>query len=524
MHQAESPATVASRHENAVTISARDVTKEFGGVKALKGVSVDFYAGEVHALVGENGAGKSTFLGTLAGRVSPTTGSLTAFGHMITGANPRASRAAGIVAIYQELTMIPARTACENVFLGQFPTRLGIVDHSKMRARFEVLCQKFGVHMDADARTDTLSIADQQLLEIMRAYESAAKAVLFDEPTASLGESERARLLDIIRQMKANGTTIAFVSHHLDEVLAVSDRITVFRDGSVVASRPTSAWTKQQIVTEMLGSELKSTLQQRPLRPTQMPRDLLKVSDIAVAGLLYPASFVIRAGEVLGIAGLVGSGRTSLLRALAGLEPATGRLEIDEVEKPAPRTPRAARALGIALIPEDRKGQGLVLSRSSACNVILGDMPSIARFRILREPVIMKAASAAVVNYGFNLNRLSAPARTLSGGNQQKLMLGRWHHARPRVLLADEPTRGIDIGAKTEILAALRKAALEEGLAVVIVSSELEELLVVSDRILIMRDGHMVDTLDCHSDDVDVERILHSAFAVHAASLHTEHA
>ena len=516
--------SLPSSPDAVVAISATGVTKDFGGVKALKGVSVDFYAGEVHALVGENGAGKSTFLGTLAGRVSPSSGTITAFGHAISGANPRASRAAGIVAIYQELTMIPARTACENVFLGQFPTRFGVVNYGDMRARFDILCRKFDVRILANARTDTLSIADQQLLEIMRAYESAAKAVLFDEPTASLGEKERARLLELIRQMRAQGTTIAFVSHHLDEVLAVSDRITVFRDGLIVASRPTSSWTKQQLVTEMLGNELNTTLQQRPHKPANTPRDLLKVKNIAVSGLLYPASFVIRTGEVLGVAGLVGSGRSSLLRALAGLEHATGTVEIDGVEKPVPQTPRIARALGIALIPEDRKGQGLVLSRSSACNVILGDMSSIAGFGILRDSAIMGAARNAVANYGFDPNRLPALARTLSGGNQQKLMLGRWHHARPRLLLADEPTRGIDIGAKTEILAALRKAALEEGLAVVIVSSELEELLVVSDRIVIMRDGLLVDELDCHSDVVDVERILHSAFAVHAASDQTENA
>ena len=497
------------------TVIATDVTKDYGPVKALKGVSVRLYAGEVHALVGENGAGKSTFLGTLAGRVAATSGTITAFGHPITGGNPRESRAAGIVAIYQELTMIPARKACENVFLGQFPTRLGMVDYRTMRRRFEELCQSFGVDIKASSRTDKLSIADQQLLEIMRAYQSAAKAVLFDEPTASLGGNERTRLLELIAQMRARGTTIAFVSHHLDEVLEISDHITVFRDGLVVASRPKSEWTKRQLVHEMLGNELDSTLQQRPTKPPQLPRALLKAKDIAVNGLLYPTTVTIRAGEVLGVAGLVGSGRTSLLRALAGLELATGTIEIDGIEHPAPRTPRVAKKAGIVLIPEDRKGQGLVLSRSSATNVVLGDMKSIANFGVLRDPAIMGAARTAVQEYGFNPDRLRALARTLSGGNQQKLMLGRWRHARPRVLLADEPTRGIDIGAKTEILAALRKAALEEGLAVVIVSSELEELLVVSDRIIVMRGGNLVDELDCHSTVVDVAQLLHSAFAVH---------
>jgi ABC-type sugar transport system ATPase subunit len=520
------PATApvaADRRPDGVTISAVNITKQFGAVQALKGVSVEFHAGEVHALVGENGAGKSTFLGVLAGRVAPTSGQITAFGHAIQGGSPRESRAAGIVAIYQELTMIPARPACENVFLGQSPAKFGLVDYRSMRKRFLELCELFDVRIAPDARTDSLSIADQQLLEIMRAYQSSARAVLFDEPTASLGEHERRKLLELIERMKSEGTTMAFVSHHLDEVLEVCDRITVFRDGAVVASRPKSEWTKRQLVHEMLGNELDSTLQQRPEKPLAPPRELLKVRDLAVMGLLYPVSLTIRAGEVLGIAGLVGSGRTSLLRALAGLEPATGWVEVDGRERAAPRTPRASRAMGIALIPEDRKGQGLVLGRSSAANVILGDLSSVAHFGIFQDGNIMAAAKAAIAQYGFNPARLKTPARNLSGGNQQKLMLGRWHHARPRLLLADEPTRGIDIGAKTEILAALRKSALEDGLAVVIVSSELEELLVVSDRIIVMRDGHMVDERDCHSDQVDVKTLLHSAFAVHIGEHDTEH-
>ena len=505
---------VAQGQLDGVTVAAENVFKEYGAIKALKGVSVDFYAGEVHALVGENGAGKSTLLGILAGRVAATAGRVTAFGRPIGEGSPRESRAAGVVAIYQELTMIPARSACENVFLGQAPSSLGFVSFGEMRSKFEALCRQFGVTISANARTDKLSIADQQLLEIMRAFQSDAKAILFDEPTASLGEKERDKLLELIDQLRAQGTTIAFVSHHLDEVLEISDRITVFRDGLVVASRPKAEWTKRQLVHEMLGSELEGKLQERPSRPPNPPREILALRDVAVPGLLYPASFAIRAGEVLGIAGLVGSGRTSLLRALSGLERTTGTIAMDGVERPAPRAPRIAKDLGIVLIPEDRKGQGLVLTRSSAANVILGDMPAVASFGFLQDRHVMAAARTAVASYGFNPARLRAQARSLSGGNQQKLMLGRWRHARPRVLLADEPTRGIDIGAKTEILAALRKSALEDGLAVVIVSSELEELLAVSDRIIVMRDGLVVDELDCHEGTVDVEQLLHAAFAV----------
>jgi ABC-type sugar transport system ATPase subunit len=502
------------RAVGAPTIVARDITKSFGAIHALKGVSADFHAGEVHALVGENGAGKSTFLGVLAGRISATSGTLTAFGHTLGDGNPRAAHAAGISAIYQELTMIPARPAFHNVFLGQFPSRGGLVDFAAMQRRFSELCAEFGVSLNPHVRTDSLSIADQQLIEIMRALHSGSKAILFDEPTASLGEAERSRLLESMAQLRSAGATIAFVSHHLDEVLQISDRITVFRDGQVVSTAPVREWTKEALVRDMMGRDMSKKLHRRPEKPVVQPVELLRLDRVAVPGLLRETSLSIRAGEVLGIAGLVGSGRTALVRTIAGLERAVGTFVVDGKSLAAPRSVRAARAMGVALIPEDRKGQGLVLGRSSATNVVLADFRPVTKAGMTTQGSILEAARKALSNYAFNSERLSVPAGSLSGGNQQKLLLGRWTHSQPKILLADEPTRGIDVGAKAEILTALRAMALEKNMAVVIVSSELEEVLSVADRIVVMHDGAIVDERDCHAERVEPESLLQAAFAM----------
>lgn len=509
---AEAPPDPGASPGPAVVVD--QVTRRYGAVQALRGVSLELRAGEIHALVGENGAGKSTLLGVLAGRVAPSSGTVTAFGRPLSAASPRESRAAGIVAVYQELTTIPARSAYENVFLGQTPSRLGRADDRQMRRRFAALCAEFEIDIPADARADTLSVADRQLLEIMRALEAGARVVLFDEPTASLAHREREKLFVLMDRLRRRGAALAFVSHNLDEVLEVCDRVTVFRDGAVVAARPTTEWTKPDLVHAMLGDALENRLEQRPARPPSPPRELLATTDLAVPDALYPTPLRIRAGEVLGVAGLVGSGRTTLLRALAGLERAQGTIEIDGRPSPAPRSPRAARALGIALIPEDRKAQGLVLAQSSAMNVVLGGLGGPARGGMLSDRAAIDAAREAVADYGFDPARLRTPAGHLSGGNQQKLLLGRWRHARPRILLADEPTRGIDVGAKTEILEALRRSAVDEGLAVVIVSSELEEVLAVSDRIVVLRDGRLVEELDAHAESLDVARLLRAAFGV----------
>lgn len=514
MNRPEVAAHDATVAQSSGSVTLENVGRDFGTVQAVKSVTISFKPCEIHALVGENGAGKSTLLGILAGRVAPTRGTVTVFGEQLHGGNPREAKSAGVMAIYQELTMIPARAAYENVFLGQELHSAGRADDRAMKKRFRALCQEFGVSIRSDDRTDSLSVADQQLLEIMRALQSGAKVVLFDEPTAALADQERQKLFKLMDRLRSNGTAIGFVSHNLDEVLQISDHVSVFREGEMVASRPAIEWSKTALVRAMLGRELSSTIAHRPARPATEPRPVMKVSGLAVAGVLYPNDLTINAGEVLGVAGLVGSGRTSLLRALAGLERANGRIETDTGSHAAPRTARRARDLGVALVPEDRKRQGLVLRQSSALNVVLGDLGAVSKLGFISNRKMMAAAKECTIGYGFDPRRLGAPAAVLSGGNQQKLLLGRWRHAQPKILLADEPTRGIDLGAKSDILGALRQTAAEDGLAVVIVSSELEELLAVADRILVMRDGRIVAEHDNHGGSLGVEDLLRDAFGL----------
>ena len=341
--------------------------------------------------------------------------------------------------------------------------------------------------------------------------------MLLDEPTAALAPRERTSLLRLLRRLRDRGVAIAFVTHNLDEVLELSDQVSVFRDGTLVASAATADWDKRGLISAMLGHEVEQRLRRRESRAVGSD-PMLRVRGLAVPGLLYPTDLELRAGEVLGVAGLVGSGRSSLLRALAGAErTAAGTLLIGGVAHPAPRSPRRAQALGIAFVPEDRKAQGLVPEQSAASNVVLSDLRAVSRLGLASRARTRRRAAWAATPYGFDAERLAASARALSGGNQQKLLLARTRHRQPRILLADEPTRGIDVGAKAEILAALRAAAIDDELSVVIVSSDLEELEAIADRVLVMREGAVVDELDTRAGEVVVGRMLRSAFGVETA-------
>lgn len=512
------PTQSRSVNSGDVLVRVDHVSHSFGATRALKDVSLNLRAGRIHALVGENGAGKSTMLGLLAGRIPLSCGTIEVDGNSLVTGHPRISRAAGIVAIYQELTTIPALPAYENVFLGQQLARGPLASHAAMRRRFPELCEEMNVSIPANARAGDLAVADRQLLEIMRGIQAGARILLFDEPTAALAPREREALFAVMRRLRDRGAALAFVSHNLDEVIALSDEVSVFRDGRIVAEGAVAEWTEPKLVTAMLGKARDVVARSSATPLAKPPTALLTGRGVAMPGLLYPIDLEIRAGEVLGIAGLVGSGRSSLLRTLAGLEHrAEGTLTIDGQEHRVPRHPRAARKLGLALLPEDRKHQGLVMQQSAAINIVLPDFGQVARGGVLRSKKLMQEADRAAGLYGFDKVRLQSPAAQLSGGNQQKLLLARWRFALPRILLADEPTRGIDVGAKAEILTALRAAA-GDGLAVVVVSSDLEEITAISDRVLVMRDGHAVSTFDCHAVDIDVDLILRTAFAVDAGA------
>lgn len=487
--------------------------KWFGATHALRDVSLTVEPATIHSLVGENGAGKSTMLGVLAGRVRAGGGQVELFGLPARAGDPRAARQAGIAAIYQELTIVPAMTAVANVFLGRPMARAGWRVEGVMRTRFTTLAADLGVSIDPDVLAGELSIADQQLLEIMRALQADARIMLFDEPTASLAATQRAGLHALMGRLKRRGVTMIFVSHNLDEVLSLSDRVTVFRDGEVAETRPAREWTRPGLVRSMTGTI--------PAAPARQPaggrsaaagEPVLRLTGLTVPGVLHGVDLELHQGEIVGVAGLVGSGRTSLLRALAGLTPAArGRLSVAGRSGGIPRTVPKARALGIAIVPEDRKGQGLLPALSAAHNIALADLGSVAAAGWVRRRTMTARATAAAERFALDPRRVAEPVRHLSGGNQQKVLLSRWVYARPAVLLADEPSRGIDVAAKSQIMAALR-TYVAEGTVVLIVSSDFDELITYCDRIVVLARGRMVTEFRPAETSVSENDVIGAAF------------
>jgi ABC-type sugar transport system ATPase subunit len=494
------------------------VTKNFGNFTALLELDLAIASGSMHALVGENGAGKSTCLGTAAGRIAPSSGEITVYGEPLEPGSPRAARAMGVVSIYQELTIVPALSAQANVYIGQPLAKAGFLSEGEMRRRYVALCKRFAVHPQFGPAAGRLSVADQQVLEIMRGLVTQPKVMLLDEPTASLGQPERDALFRILNELRASGMTIVLVSHNLGEVLENCDTASVFRDGRLVETRATSDWTRREMVRAMIGEEkeLADFMENKPASHTQVSESapiLAKVEHLTVPGLVSDISFEVREGEILGLGGLVGSGRTTVLRALAGLEPkATGTVAIRGRTHRIPRSVRAALRIGIALVPEDRKMQGLALKMSAGDNVVMSQYSTVSTGSWIRTPLLRKKAEEATKPFAFAANRIDTLAGNLSGGNQQKLLLARWFHRPPQLLLADEPTRGVDIGAKRQLLDSLSQWA-RDGQAIVVVSSELEEVVAIAHRVTVLAAGRQVATLD-DPQRITVASILERAFDV----------
>lgn len=497
------------------------VGRRFGAVDALADVHLSLGAGLVHALVGQNGAGKSTCLGLLAGRLAPTAGRIAVHGEPWPATiTPEMARRAGVAAIYQELTIVPAMSALDNAFLGSLASRRGLVDTRTLRRRFGELCERLGVAIDPNARAGELSIAQQQMLEIMRALSVDCRVLLLDEPTSALSHAEREALFAVMRDLRSRGVTSIFVSHHLDEVMEISDTVTAFRDGRLVANGPTAEWTKTSMIEAMLGSELEALSEADAVRPRgrrAWREPVLRAEGLSSRDGVRDATIEVGRGEVVGLGGLMGSGRTSLIDALNGSgSGVTGRVWLTGEEIGAPRTPAHARALGICTVPEDRRTSGLFPALSSRENIVLGDLSSCSRLGFLHGPSLRARSAALAAEYGVDARFLDRPAGSLSGGNQQKLLLARWSLESTRVLLADEPTRGIDIGAKATVIRTLRRLA-DAGLGIVFVSSDLEELAAVSDRAYVLRDGFVVAHLD-GTEPISESAILAAAFSSVAAA------
>jgi ABC-type sugar transport system ATPase subunit len=509
------PGTIAATHraDQIRALSARSIGKRFPGVTALNDVSFDLWTGEVHSLVGENGAGKSTLIKMVTGADRPDTGTLEFFGSRSVAEEPHQRRLAGVSAIYQELMIAPEMSAAANVFLHGPPRRGFMIDRSAMRNGFVALAKRLGLTIDPDIRAGSLSIADRQMIEIMRALTTRCRLLIMDEPTAALGPSERLKLFEVVAELRREGTAIIYISHDLDEVLRISDRISVMRNGELVATAARADWTKERMVAAMIGGKSAVSF---PRAKTERGKEVLRVEDLVVPGRLAGVSFSVGEGEILGVAGLVGSGRTELLRAIAGADPrASGRLALNGVSEGLFASVRAAVAKGIVLVPEDRKAQGFIPLLSGTRNVALTNLPSISRAGIVSDTASAALAQATTQPLRFAPDRLGQAVRTLSGGNQQKLVIGKWLHRKPKLLLLDEPTRGVDIGAKAEIYAAIRRLA-EDGLAVILVSSEFQELIEQADRMIVLARGGVTATLS--REKATIERILSLIFAVEGTS------
>jgi ABC-type sugar transport system ATPase subunit len=464
------------------------ITKRFPGVVALHDVSFDVAPGSCHAVCGENGAGKSTLGKLLAGIDRPDDGTIEIDGRAVRFGSPAEALAAGVAMVHQELASCSNLSVAENLCLGRLPSRWTIVDRAAMRSRAAELLADIGAGIDPSQPMASLSVAEQQLVQIAAAVGSGARVIVFDEPTSSLSEGEAASLYALVSRLTARGVTLLYVSHRMPEIFRLSDRVTVLRDGEHVATRPTSELDERELVRLMIGRRLEQYFPGHLAAPPG--EELLSVSDLACPGKFERISFTLRAGEVLGLAGLVGAGRSEIAKALFGLEPdATGEVRV----RGAPvriRSARDAMRLGIGLVPEDRKLEGLVLSMSALENVTLPLLESVSSKSWIRKRDERAVAQKYFDRLRVRVASADAPASGLSGGNQQKLVLARWLAAGSRILMLDEPTRGVDVGAKAELHEWIDQLA-SEGHGILLISSELPELLHLSTRIIVLRQGRI---------------------------------
>jgi ABC-type sugar transport system ATPase subunit len=491
-------------------LEARSIAKSFAGAHALRGVSFDLNEGEVHALVGENGAGKSTLIKILSGAESRDSGTLAVRGEPVSELTPSLAHALGIATIYQQPSLFPHLSVAENIAIAR--ERGGLwrrVRWPDWRAKARDVLARLDVAIDPDRLVGTLTMPEQQVVEIAKALATDARIVIMDEPTASLSGREVGRLLAIVARLRAEGAGIVYISHRLDEIFTVADRITVLRDGEAVATRGAAQVDRGELIRLMVGRDLSVVYPRRSGQPGRVALEVANLSSAASG--LHDVSLEVRSGEIVGIAGLVGSGRTELAETLFGLRHAdAGTMHVDGAAVRIER-PDEAMAHGIAYVPEDRRQHGVVLPMSVAANTTLASLGRIARNGIVDAGAERAAAERAVRELGVKTASVEAPVESLSGGNQQKVALARWLTIDPRILILDEPTQGVDVGAKAEIHAIINRLA-DRGAAVVMISSELEEVLALSDRVAVMRDGTIAGVLaraDATADRV-MELALHA--------------
>ena len=474
-------------------LEMQGISKYFHGVPALQAVSLAAVAGEVHALMGENGAGKSTLMKILAGAYVADQGQIFIDGQQRRISSPGDARRAGISLIYQELNVAANLTVAENVFMGREHTRAGIlIDRSRMRQQSREFLQRLDAHFDPDTPMGQLSIAEQQQVEIARALKENSRILVLDEPTATLSERETEQLFKIIDRLRQQGIAIIYISHRMEEVYALADRVSVLRDGKYVGSLERQDISADRLVQMMVGRPLQDFYEHQGHPPLgESARPLLEVRGLTDGARIEPAYLQLFKGEILGLAGLVGAGRTELARLIFGADPKTGGELYFNQQRLKIANPGNAIAAGIGYVPEDRKDQGLCLDMSAQHNITMPVLNQGASFGLISLKTLKQVAAEAIERLRIRLASPAIPARDLSGGNQQKLLLARWLAIKPQVLILDEPTRGVDIGAKSEIYRIISDLAAQ-GVAILMISSELPEVIGMSDRVLVMREGKIV--------------------------------
>ncbi|MFB4356533.1 sugar ABC transporter ATP-binding protein [Pantoea sp. BS_4] len=487
----------------AFALEAEGISKFFPGVKALDNVSLRVRPGTVHALMGENGAGKSTLMKCLIGMYRPDQGSIKIKGEPVQFRDTMDALRSGISMIHQELNLVPHMTVAENIWLGREPVKFGFVDHARLNEETQQLLSRLNIRLKADRLVGELSIASQQMVEIAKAVSWNSDIVIMDEPTSALTETEVAHLFTIIRDLREQGKAIVYISHKMDEIFAITDEISVFRDGNWVGSDSTSAFTRQSLITKMVGRELTQLF---PKFNNAIGEEVLTVRHLSCQDRFSDVSFGVRRGEILGVAGLVGAGRSEVMESLFGMVPFdSGEILIDGVPV-AIDSPSVAIEKGMAFLTEDRKKSGLFLVLSVLENMSIVNMPEYSgKGGFVSHVKMAQDCMDQIRRLNIKTPTMDQIINNLSGGNQQKVLIARWLLAQPKILILDEPTRGIDVGAKAEIYRLISELA-NRGVAIIMVSSELPEILGMSDRIMVMHGGRITGILD--KDEADQETIL----------------
>ncbi|MFV0252860.1 MAG: sugar ABC transporter ATP-binding protein [Beutenbergiaceae bacterium] len=470
-------------------VSASALTVEYPGVRALDAVNFDVQAGEIVGLIGENGAGKSTLVSILAGLRPEYRGEVRIDGSVVDLHSPVQSKSAGIALAQQELSLIPDLSVAENIMLGRLPRkRMGLVDRQRANERAGEALSSLDVDIPLGRLVRQLSPAQAQLVEIAKCLAGDPRLLILDEPTSSLSSLETRKLLKAIKNLRAHGVAVLYISHKLDEVLELTDRVTVLRDGQKVDEGPTTEWDEERMIRAMVGRDLSQMFQRRPHEPGEL---VLELDGLSSRGTFEDVSLTLRQGEVLGLAGLVGAGRTEIAETIFGLRPATAGTVYVDGEPVTIRSPHQAVRRGIALVTEDRRGTGIVGDLGTQVNMALASLERRTRLQFVQHRTERDQAIATASRLHLAAGALPRSIRTLSGGNQQKAVLGKWLMSTPRILILDEPTRGVDVGAKSEIYTAI-DSLTRDGMAVLLISSEMPEILGLCDRVAVIRAGRLV--------------------------------